>query len=191
VHRYEGYSVKELTFPVRLLRALGVQRLLLTNAAGGINPNFLPGSLMFITDHITLETLRISPAEDRCTSRLVSRDVYDAEWTARGLQSALDLGIQPLAGVYLWTTGPNYETPAEVRAFGLFGADVVGMSTVPEAVQAHILGMKVLGVSLITNCAAGLHNGSLTHDEVLDTAARMHSRLTHLVRRIIGLKDAT
>lgn len=190
VHCYEGYSVQEVTFPVRMLHALGVERLIVTNAAGGINPNFVPASLMFITDHISLRSLEIPAAEDGQRSRTGTHAVYDAEFRKRAVRLALDLGIRAGEGVYLWTQGPNYETPAEVRAFALIGADAVGMSTVPESVQAHLLDMEVLGISMITNRAAGLHDGPLTHEEVLATAAQLHDRLTHLVRRMIGLRNA-
>lgn len=186
VHAYEGYSVDRLTFPIRLLDALDVQRLIITNAAGGINPNFVPGSLMFIGDHITLRTLKISAAGQKQPAYRGGCEVYDIEWRSTARELALDLNIPSEQGVYAWTHGPNYETPAEVRAFAFIGADAVGMSTVPEAVQAHLLGMKVLGVSMITNRAAGQHDGPLTHDEVLETAAQLHDSLTHLIRRIIG-----
>lgn len=190
LHRYEGYAVHQVTFPVRLLHALRVRRLIITNAAGGINPNFVPGSLMFIRDHITLRTLKISLAENEGPADLGPREVYDPKWRRAARELALDLDIPSEQGVYAWTHGPNYETPAEVRAFAFIGADAVGMSTVPEALQAHRFGMKVLGVSMITNRAAGRHVGPLTHDEVLATAAQMHDTLAHLVRRIIGMRYA-
>ncbi|PSQ96318.1 MAG: purine-nucleoside phosphorylase [Bacteroidetes bacterium SW_11_64_17] len=159
VHLYEGYPVQQIAMPVRLVHALGADRMLVTNSAGGINRTFDPG-------------------DDRTP-------FYDPDWTNRAEQVALDQGLDARRGTYAWTLGPSYETKAEVRALEQLGADAVGMSTVPEVIQAHQLGMTVLGLSTITNPAAGLASGALDHDEVLDVSARMREDLMDLVRGIV------
>lgn len=213
-HLYEGHDVSAVTFAVRLAHKLGARRLLVTNAAGGIHPNLSPGSLMFITDHlnfagaapdqrrgyggdvITPETSagRASAAEmiDRKArageAAVRTRPVaspYDAEWIDHAERCAIELGIRTRRGVYLWTRGPSYETPAEIAAFRRLGADAVGMSTVPEVLQAASLGMGVLGMSSITNRAAGLSKVTLSHEDVLRVGSRVAADVERLVRRLM------
>jgi purine-nucleoside phosphorylase len=187
VHLYEGHSPDTLGFPVRLAHALGARRLLVTNAAGGVNAEYGPGTLMFITDHINLASASplagpVRPGETRFPDM---SDPYDRAWTDRAEQLADALGIDTRRGVYLWTAGPSYETRAEIRFFRTIGADAVGMSTVPEVIQAAALGMRVLGISTITNFAAGLQGAPLNHEEVLEVGQQVRGRLTDLVRAIV------
>ena len=183
VHLYEGYSVDRLVFPVRLVHALGADRMVVTNSAGGINRTFRPGTLMFITDHLNLAFA--SPGRDSGEAGRSGETCYDAAWTARAEQVALDLDLDVRRGVYAWMRGPSYETPAEIRALERMGADAVGMSTVPEAIQARRLGLRVLGVSTITNPAAGIADGELDHDDVLAVGERVRGDLAELVRGIV------
>ena len=191
VHLYEGYPVQRLAFPVRLAHALGAERMVVTNSAGGVNRTFRPGTLMFITDHLNLAFAspgvgtETSPAVGGATAPERDRPYYDAAWTDRAEARALDLGLDVRRGVYAWMMGPNYETKAEVRALERLGADAVGMSTVPEVIQAHLLGMDVVGLSTITNPAAGLADGALDHDEVLEVGQRVRGELMTLVRGIV------
>ena len=187
VHYYEGHSPREVTFPVRLAHALGAKRLLLTNAAGGINPAFGPGTLMLITDHLnlTFASPLAGPVGDGEGRFPDMSNPYDADWRIRARNIALTLGIPYREGVYVWTSGPSYETPAEIRTFSKAGADAVGMSTVPEAIQAAALGLPVLGISTITNPAAGLNAKALDHEEVLEVGRSVRDRLATWVRAIV------
>ncbi|MFB6272153.1 MAG: purine-nucleoside phosphorylase [Salinibacter sp.] len=191
VHLYEGYPVQQITMPVRLVHALGANRMLVTNSAGGINRTFEPGTLMFITGHLNMAFASPGVGAGRAPSRRRSdgeagRDsFYDPAWTDRAEQVARELGVDARRGTYAWTLGPSYETKAEVRALEHLGADAVGMSTVPEVIQAHQLGMAVLGLSTITNPAAGLASGALDHDEVLEVSERVRGDLMQLVRGIV------
>lgn len=191
-HLYEGYSAVRITFPIRLLHALGTRRLVLTNAAGGINPTIRPGTLMFITDHINFAGARFTCPEGRRTeaSALSERcrpasGPYGKEWTDRAEEVARRQGIGTRRGTYLWTCGPSYETKSEIAAFHRLGADAVGMSTVPEALQAAALGMDVLGISTITNPAAGLAAGPLSHDDVLRFGQFVRADLERLIRGVL------
>jgi len=193
VHAYEGHPPRALGFPVRLAHALGARRLVLTNAAGGLNPEWDPGTLMLITDHLNLAF--VSPlagpvGEGRfpCGNlRFPNLSApYDPDWIALAERVAAHLHLIVRRGVYLWTAGPSYETPAEIAFFRRIGADAVGMSTVPEALQAAALGMKVLGLSTITNLAAGLHGAALNHDEVLEVGRRVHDQLTAWLRALVA-----
>ncbi len=196
VHLYEGYAVQKLTMPVRLVHALGAERMVVTNSAGGINRTFQPGTLMFITGHLNVAFASpgvgagVAPWH-RANAEAPEQDgdYYDAGWTDRAEQAALDLGVDVRRGVYAWMLGPNYETPAEVRALERMGADAVGMSTVPEVLQARMLGMQVVGLSTITNPAAGLASGELDHDDVLDVGQRVRGDLMDLVRRIVRVAE--
>lgn len=179
-HMYEGLSLAEVTFPVRLVAALGASHLLLTNAAGGINRDYPPGTLMWIDGHIDW----IGPRPDLQAAPVIGRDSYDSEWMETAAKAAEAAGIPVERGVYLWTLGPSYETKAEIRAFRTLGADAVGMSTVPEARAGAEAGLKVLGLSTITNPAAGLNSEPLGHDEVVETGRRMRTTLVRLVRLI-------
>ncbi|MEX0600918.1 MAG: purine-nucleoside phosphorylase [Rhodothermales bacterium] len=189
LHLYEGYSVGQITYPIRLMHALGVRRVLLTNAAGGIHPTLSPGTLMFITDHINASgaTLTGSAALSGTAApeAVRTRDdtvPYDIQWLDRTERAALRLGIATRRGTYVWTRGPCYETKAEIGAFRRLGGDAVGMSTVPEALQASALGMDVLGISTITNAAAGLSDATLSHEDVLAVGERVRGDLERLVR---------
>ena len=190
VHLYEGHPVRAVAAPVRLVHALGARRLLLTNAAGGINPLFTPGTLMLITGHLNMAFANplVGAVGDGQAAGRWARDgaMYDPAWIDEAEAIGLREGIRLRRGVYVWTKGPSYETPAEVRAFGRLGADAVGMSTVPEAVQARHLGMRVLGISTITNPAAGLSAAPLLHEDVLEVGQRVRSELTRLVRALVA-----
>jgi purine-nucleoside phosphorylase len=191
VHLYEGYPVQQITMPVRLVHALGASRMLVTNSAGGINRTFDPGTLMFITGHLNMAFANpevgagLAPPRQRPDGDAGRTPFYDPSWTGRAEQVALELGVDARRGTYAWTLGPSYETKAEVRALEHLGADAVGMSTVPEVIQAHRLGMRVLGLSTITNPAAGLAAGALDHDEVLEVSERVRGDLMELVRGIV------
>ncbi|PSQ87644.1 MAG: purine-nucleoside phosphorylase [Bacteroidetes bacterium QS_3_64_15] len=198
VHLYEGYPVQQIAMPVRLLHTLGAERLLVTNSAGGINRTFDPGTLMFITGHLNMAFASPSvgsgavPArrhDGAAAGRTGREPFYDPAWTSRAEQVALDLGLDARRGIYAWTLGPSYETKAEVRALAHLGADAVGMSTVPEVTQAHRLGMTVLGLSTITNPAAGLAAGALDHDEVLKVSERVRGDLMRLVQGIVRVSE--
>lgn len=187
-HLYEGHTVQAATFPIRLVHAMGAQRLLVTNAAGGINPSFPPGTLMFITDHLnlTFENPLVGPgAGEGPRGGIDLSRPYDHAWLEEAERVALNDGIATRRGVYLWTRGPSYESAAEIRFFARIGADAVGMSTVPEVIEARRLGMKVLGLSTITNPAAGLSPVPLSHEEVLEVGARVREDLEQLVRGIM------
>lgn len=170
-HYYEGYSLKEVTFPIRVMKLLGVEVLIVTNASGGINPLFKPGDLMLIEDHINF--MGNNPLIGQNNGVFGPRfpdmtEAYDRELLEIAEKAAVDLGISVKKGVYLAVTGPCYETPAEIRAFERLGADAVGMSTVPEVIVARHCGIKVLGISCIANLAAGKAKGTLSHQEVVE-----------------------
>ena len=185
---YEGHDARSVVFPIRLLHALGVRHLIVTNAAGGINPSFPPGTLMFIDDHINLAFANplIGPASGDGPRFPDMSAPYDPKWLARAEQVAAATGVATARGVYLWTMGPSYETKAEIRAFGRLGADAVGMSTVPEVIQAVYLGMSVLGLSTITNAAAGLSPTPLDHEEVMDVGNQVREKLLRLVTSLVA-----
>ena len=188
VHGYEGHDARALGFPVRLAHALGARGLVLTNAAGGIHPAFGPGTLMLIADHVNLAFASplagpVGAGEARFPDL---SNPYDEAWREQARNIALTLGIPYREGTYVWTAGPSYETPAEIRFFARAGADAVGMSTVPEAVQAAALGLSVLGISTITNPAAGLDAAPLDHADVLEVGARVRDRLATWVRAIVA-----
>lgn len=184
IHFYEGLSQKEITLPVRVLAALGIKKLVLTNAAGGVNLSFEPGTLMLIRDHInySFDNPLIGPNLDSFGPRFPDvTDLYTASLRSRIRAAAEEAGISLQEGVYMMFTGPNYETPAEVRMAAILGADAVGMSTVPEALVAAHCGMEVAGISCITNIAAGLSDQKLDHCEVLEIAARVHDTFQRLL----------
>lgn len=195
LHCYEGYSAQTVALPIRLVHALGARRLIVTNAAGGLNPHFRPGTLMFIVDHINaaFRNPLIGSLGDLQPWMRGAPDMYqayDPDWLAAAETVALRLGIPTQRGVYLWTLGPSYETKAEIRMYRRMGADAVGMSTVPEVLQARRLGMSVLGISTITNMAAGLHAGPLTHAEVLQVGLQVREHLERLIRGILYQQSA-
>ncbi len=182
VHYYEGHPMSAVTFAVRLLAACGIRDLLLTNAAGGIRPGFKPGDFMMLKDHINL--MGTSPLRG-VTSPGLGRFVdmstaYDPALQRLLRQAARQARVKLHSGVYLAVSGPNYETPAEIRAFARLGADAVGMSTVPETIVARQCGLRVAGLSCITNLAAG-YGRSLSHDEVLDTAEKVKQQGAALI----------
>ena len=188
VHYYEGLSMETVTLPVRVLAALGVKTLVLTNAAGGVNLSFKPGTLMLISDHINFSGDNPLRGEnlDRFGPRFPDvSDLYTASLRQKIKENARKAGIPLAEGVYLMCSGPNYETPAEIRAFRVWGADAVGMSTVPEALVAGHSGMAVVGVSCITNMAAGVLPQKLSHAEVMETAAKVHDLFQNLVDVIL------
>lgn len=185
-HLYEGYSAWQVSLPVRLAHRLGCRRLLLTNAAGGIRPEFAPGDFMFISDHLNLlgdNPLRGVP-ENPFTdlTRVYRQDLFPPLD-----RFARQAGVVLHSGVLAALPGPSYETPAEVRMLRLLGADAVSMSTVPEAIMARYLGMEVAGLSLVANAAAGLHGSCLSHQEVLESGRRGAKRLNSLVGGLIPL----
>jgi purine-nucleoside phosphorylase len=188
VHVYEGHDLKAATFAVRVLGQLGVKRLILTNAAGGINPGFTPGALMVIDDHINLLGTNplIGPNDRRFGPRFPDMsEVYSRRLRRIADDAAAAVGCGVEHGVYVAVTGPSYETPAEIRAFRSLGADAVGMSTVPEAIVARHMGLEVLGLSCISNMAAGVLPQVLTEEEVIDTTSRVQEAFIGLVRAIV------
>ncbi len=192
-HFYEGYSPQQITFPVRVMRRLGVEILVLTNAAGGLNPSFHAGELMLVQDHIGLVSLAgLSPLRgpnlDAFGLRFPSmNDAYSPRLRQLTRQAAADLGIGLREGVYVWVAGPNFETPAEVRFLRGIGADAVGMSTVPETIVAVHAGMEVLCISSITNVAIDQVDveAKTSHEEVLETGQTIVPRLTRLLLEVL------
>ena len=189
VHAYEGHDQATVVFATRVMARLGVARLILTNAAGGINTGFGQGALMVIDDHINLTGSNplIGPNDDRFGTRFPDMsEVYSRRLRAIADASAQAVGVPVSHGVYVAVHGPSYETPAEIRAFRSMGADAVGMSTVPEAIAARHAGLEVLGISCITNMAAGVLPQPLVHDEVMETARRVRGSVISLLEAIIG-----
>ncbi|MDN5352210.1 MAG: purine-nucleoside phosphorylase [Clostridiales bacterium] len=189
-HYYEGYTMQEVVFPVRVMKALGVEHLIVTNAAGGVNRDFSGGTLMLISDQINI--MGVSPLMGPNLSEYGPRfpdasNIYNAEFNAKVLKAAEEMGIGLKQGVYFYFTGPSYETPAEVRLAGLLGGDAVGMSTAPEALTAAHMGIKVTGISCITNMAAGIQKTALNHAEVVETAKRVQDTFIQLVKRIVEM----
>lgn len=189
IHYYEGFSMEEVTLPVRLMAAMGVQGLLLTNAAGGIRAGMKPGELMVISDHINLMGANplIGPNDNRVGPRFPDMSVaWDADMRRILLEEGQLYPQGASAGVYLAVSGPNFETPAEIRAFRTLGADAVGMSTVPECIVARHAGLRVAGISCITNLAAGTEGaGALSHEDVQQTAARSGRHLGEYLSRVL------
>jgi purine-nucleoside phosphorylase len=188
-HFYEGHDLRTVTFAVRVLSRLGVRTLILTNAAGGINTAFTQGALMVIDDHINLlgSNPLVGPHDDRLGARFPDMsEVYSKRLRALADDAAREHGLSIEHGVYIAVHGPSYETPAEIRAFRTLGADAVGMSTVPEAIVARQMSMEVLGISCITNMAAGVLPQPLDHDEVMETARRVRLAFVALLEGIIG-----
>ena len=185
-HFYEGCSLPQLVFPVELLRCLGVKMLLITNAAGGLNPAFNPGDLMVLTDHINLSIVNPlrGPHRPEWGPRFPDMShVYDEELSAR----LYDLAKERVhRGIYVFSPGPSFETPAEVRVSRNMGGDAVGMSTVPEAVLAHAIGMRVVGLSCISNAAAGLSKKPLTHEEVMVESQKAKPRMSTLLADFVA-----
>ena len=188
-HFYEGYSFDKVTFPVRVMKQLGVNTLIVTNAAGGINEYFSPGDLMLITDHINNmgSNPLIGPNDSRLGVRFPDMsEAYSKKLRTVAKEIASRLHIEVKEGVYVGNTGPAYETPAEIRMLRTLGGDAVGMSTVPEVIVARHSGMEVLGISCISNMAAGILDQPLTHDEVIETTERVRENFLIYVKEIVG-----
>ena len=189
VHYYEGYPMQDVVLPTRLMKMMGAEKILLTNAAGGVNPSFKPGDFMLITDHITtaVPSPLIGPNIEELGTRFPDMsEVYSKKLQKIIRKSAEDCGIPLQEGVYVQLTGPNYETPAEIRMVRSWGADAVGMSTACEAMAARHMGMEVCGISCITNMAAGVSDAKLNHAEVQETADRVAKDFAKLVTEVIG-----
>lgn len=193
IHYYEGQPQQVITVPVRVMALLGVKQLILTNACGGVNLNFTPGDLMLISDHINYSGSNplIGQNLDQFGPRFPDlSDVYTKTLRTKIMKTAEENGIALRQGVYIMYSGPNYETPAEIRMFRMLGADAVGMSTVPEAIVAAHCGLDVVGISCITNMAAGVLPQKLNHQEVVETAALVHDKFHKLLSLIIDIIDA-
>lgn len=189
VHYYEGHDMRTVTFAVRALGRYGIRHLVLTNAAGGIADRLTPGTLMLIDDHINLMGTNplIGPNEGRLGVRFPDMtEVYSARLRELAADAAARLAIRLERGVYAAVHGPSYETPAEIRFLRTIGADAVGMSTVPEAIAARHMGVEVLGISCISNAAAGVLPAPLVHDEVMEVARRVRDTFATLLEGIIG-----
>lgn len=201
-HFYEGYEMEQVMLPARTFGALGAKRIILTNAAGSLNTDMPPGSLMLITDHLNMmgvNPLR-GPNDDRLGPRFPDMtEVYDREMRSAAEKAAADISrerhesgrdaeLQDMlhSGVYCALSGPTYETPAEIRLYRKLGADAVGMSTVPEAIAARHMGLRVLGISCITNFGAGMSGQNIDHEEVMETGARVAEFFGELLRRVIA-----
>lgn len=188
-HYYEGHPLERIAFPVRVFRALGAERLVLTNAAGGVNKSFEPGDFMLISDHINLtgQNPLIGANDDALGPRFpdLSR-AYDPGLRSLARDAAAARGIPLHEGVYAWFTGPSFETPAEIRMARTLGADAVGMSTVPEAIVAVHCGLAVLGISCITNLAAGILDQPISGEEVLEISERRRPEFTALIEEIVA-----
>jgi purine-nucleoside phosphorylase len=187
-HLYEGYTARQVASGVHLLQELGVERLILTNAAGGINPAYMQGALVLIADHINLQGA--NPLVGANDSLLGPRfpdmtEAYSAELRRIAHETAAELGIALHEGVYAGLLGPNYETPAEIRYLRTIGADLVGMSTVTETIAANHMGMSVLGISCVTNLAAGLSGEKLNHEEVLEIGRRVSGTFLKLLSALL------
>lgn len=187
-HLYEGYDASQVVFPIRTLARLGMRAIVITNAAGGINPDLAPGDLMCITDHINLTGTNplVGSHDDRLGPRFPDmQDAYDPRLRALLAEVAREQGLALREGVYSVLSGPSYETPAEVRMLSRLGCDACGMSTIPEVVACRQMGVRVLGISLISNHAAGIAEQPLTHQEVIETAARVADDFARLVRGVL------
>jgi purine-nucleoside phosphorylase len=187
-HLYEGYSAREITAGIRLFHELGLRRVLLTNAAGGINAGFSQGALVLISDHINLQGANplIGPNDERLGPRFPDMtEGYSLRLRTLAHETAAEVGIRLAEGVYAGVLGPNYETPAEIRYLRAIGADLVGMSTVAEAIAANHMGMEVLGISCVTNMAAGMSGEKLDQEEVLEIGRRVSGTFSKLLTALL------
>lgn len=187
-HYYEGWNMPEVVFPIRIFKLLGIGNLILTNAAGAVNTQFKPGDLMLIKDHIGL--FAENPLRGENIDELGPRfpdmsHVYDRELLEMAAECAMHIHCEIRRGIYAYTKGPSFETPSEIRALKCFGADAVGMSTVPEAIVARHMGMKVLGISCITNMAAGVLEQPLNHEEVIEAGKKVEGKFSALITEIV------
>ena len=188
VHLYEGYSVKDVAFPIRVFARMGVKAVILTNAAGGIKKDFTQGRLVVLSDHINLQGVNplSGPNDENFGARFPDMSVaYDKRFRELALAEGRLLGIELGEGVYAALAGPSYETPAEIRYLKTIGADLVGMSTVPEVIAARHTGLRVLGISCVTNAAAGILDQPLDHNDVLQTVERVKGQFIALLRAVI------
>ena len=188
VHFYEGYSLNEVVFPMRVLGRLGIRAAILTNAAGGINTDFKQGALVVIRDHINLQGSNplIGPNDERFGARFPDMSqAYSKSYRSIANEESRRLGIEVFEGVYAALTGPSYETPAEIRYLRTIGADLVGMSTAPEVIVARHMGIRVLGISCVTNMAAGILDQPINHAEVMETGERAKGHLVALLRAVL------
>ncbi len=189
IHYYEGYTMKEVTFPVRIFKALGVETMIVTNASGGINSLLYPGALMFIKDHINFmgDNPLIGPNDDRLGTRFPDMlHAYDNELLLLGQKIAKDLDIRTFTGVHSAVTGPTFETAAEINMLKVLGADTIGMSTIPEVIVAVHAGLRVLGVSAITDMAMINPKIAITHEDVIKVANEIKPRFIRLIRGILA-----
>jgi purine-nucleoside phosphorylase len=189
-HMYEGYSAEAVSFPVRVMKALGIQTLIVTNAAGGVNTNFEVGDLMLINDHINMTGRNplIGPNEEALGARFPDMsEAYSRKLRKLAHKVAKEQGITLRDGVYIGLQGPTFETPAEIRMVRILGADSVGMSTVSEVIVARHAGVEVLGFSCVTNMAAGILDQPLSHEEVMETGERVKQKFLNLLLGIIPL----
>lgn len=187
-HLYEGYTPAQVVMGVHLLHQLGVKQLVLTNAAGAVNPAFAPGSLVLISDHINLQGFNplVGPNDDSLGPRFPDMtEAYSKRLRRLAIEAAQDVQIPIFEGVYAALLGPSYETPAEIRFLRTIGADLVGMSTVNETIAANYLGLEVLGISCVTNLAAGLSENKLNHQEVLELGRRVSGSFVQLLQAIL------
>ena len=188
-HFYEGYGLDDVTFPIRVLKLLGVRTLILTNAAGSLNTELSPGSLMVISDHINLMGVNplIGPNDERFGPRFPDlTSTYEPALQAIVIEEAKAVDVEMRRGVYAALSGPSYETPAEIHMVRTLGADAVGMSTVPEAIVARHMDIQVIGISCITNLAAGVSNRPVDHSQVIATGEHVRVQFTELIRRVIA-----
>src|SRR5687768_6690156 len=189
IHYYEGYSLEEVTFPMRTFNLLGIKTVILTNAAGGINVQLQQGALMVLSDHLNLmgaNPLR-GPNDERFGPRFPDMStVYSPDLQELVVEEAKAIGVEVRRGIYGGLSGPSYETPAEIHLLRTLGVDAVGMSTVPEAIVARHMDMEVLGISCITNMAAGISDEPIDHAEVMATGDRIRDTFTELLRRVVG-----
>ena len=189
-HYYEGYSMDKITFPVRVMKLLGVSKLIVTNAAGAVNKNFNAGDLMVITDHINLSGSNplFGQNLDEFGPRFPDMSqAYNLELRNKVLTAGKDLGINLREGVYIMFSGPTYETPAEIRMARTIGGDAVGMSTVPEVIVANHCGIKTVGISCLTNMAAGILEQPLNHEEVIETSNKVKNDFITLMNKVIEI----
>ena len=188
VHHYEGYSLADVVFPVRVLGRLGVKTLVVTNAAGAVNALYRPGELMVIEDHVNLlGNPLVGPNEDALGPRFPDMsEAYDRALRDAAQRACGEAGVVCHRGVYVAMTGPSYETPAEIRMVRALGADAVGMSTVPEVIAARHMGLRVVGLSCLTNMAAGILEKKLDHREVLETGERVKAALLDVLDRLVA-----
>src|SRR4030095_5245277 len=189
VHFYEGYSLEQVTFPIRAFKLLGIKTLILTNAAGGVNVEFTQGALMVLSDHLNL--MGDSPLRGQKDPRFGPRFpdmtfAYSPELQEIAVEEAKALGVEIRRGIYAALAGPSYETPAEIHLLRALGADAVGMSTVPEVIVARQMNIEVLGISCITNMAAGISDEPISHEDVMATGDRVRETFTQLLRRVVG-----